>query len=200
METNQLKQIQKYVQERLPLIPWFIIPIYIFLLAHGEIARYNFGVLYCVLLGIIFFRIFDDYFSWNYHLVNSKFEYLTFGKSFLLIFLLMLGLLFTSSCFFILPINIALLIIAFIFLNFVFYMGLKHFKAVVFIQLLKYPVLFFAVSLMTEEANPLWSIWGSICFIAHGVFKDGFGKQNTIITISLFSLPVIIKYTLRYLV
>jgi hypothetical protein len=200
LEVTQLKQIQNYVQERLPLLPWFIIPIYIFFLGHGETLRYDFIFLYNLLLGIIFFRIFDDYFCWNYHLVNSKFEYLTFGKKFLLIFMSMLGLLYISSNFFILPMNLAVLILGFIFLNTVFYIGLKQFRAIVFIQLLKYPLLFFVVSLMTKDSSIIWSLLGSLCFIAHGIFKDALGKQNTIITLSLFSLPILVKYTLRYLV
>jgi hypothetical protein len=133
-------------------------------------------------------------------LVNSKFEFLTFGKSFLLIFQAMLGLLFMSSCFFIFPINMALLMAGFLFLNIVFYLGIKHYKPVVFIQLLKYPIFFFIVSIMTKEENFIWGLLGSICFIGHGVLKDGFGKQNTIITLSLFSVPILVKYTLRYLV
>lgn len=111
----------------------------------------------------------------------------------------MLGLLYFSSNFFILPMNLAVLIIGFIFLNTVFYIGLKQFRAIVFIQLLKYPLLFFVVGLVTKDSF-IWGLLGSVCFIGHGVLKDGYGKQNTIITLSLFSLPILVKYTLRYMV
>ena len=193
--------IQIYVRERLSFFPWFIIPLYIFFLAHGPLETFNLKLLYPLLMAIIFFRTLDDIFCWDFDQRMKKSSlYLTLPRLNVVILCLISGFLYLSGFYFVSDIAVATLNIFFVFFNISLYFILKKTKLIIYVSMLKYLFLFLLVMQLTSETNPIWGMVGSLLFIFREILEEQFKIKNLIITTNLFLIPLLIKYTLRYLV
>lgn len=193
-----LKLSQIYFRERISWFPWGVLPFYIFFLSHGRTEHFHFILLLNIFFGLLFFRVFDDFFCRTYDIQQEKpHTYLKTGSQGLTFLILFFGTLFFSSTLFLVPIQISLFIFGFVIAHLFLYKLLETNPKIVYISLLKYPLFFFLVALTTQETNFIWPILGSLFFIFREILEESLKKRNKMIEILLFLSLLLSKYLLR---
>lgn len=190
--------INLYMKERITFMPWLIIPAILFILGHSS-ATYNFILLYNLLWAIFFFRVFDDFFCWDYDLINKEHNYQQRPRRDLLILVALFGFLFLSSLLLIYPLKILLLNFGCLLISILLYLLLRRSRGILFISLIKYPVFLYMVASITAESNFLWVIIGSSFFILREVIEEFFHKRNKNIEYILIGLMLGLKLLMRTL-
>ncbi len=186
-----------YSKDRLTFFPWLIMPLLIIAISHGD-ERIRYILLYPLLWGVLFFRVFDDLCCFNYDLKLNKLH-TKLGIKPLLLLSYFLGLIYLSSLLFIFDPQILILNIALLTVSGILYYVFRQHKLITTISLLKYPVLMYMVAIFTNESNYLWSILGCTFFFLREYFEEFKGLRNKRFEI-IFILGLIInKYLLRFL-
>ena len=122
--SNSVDPTVLYIKERITFMPWGILPLVLFILGHGP-GSYNFIILYNLLWGVFFFRVFDDYFCFDYDLSFKKSPYLLKGKQYIVKLMCVFGFLYLSSQIMIHSMNDTILVFAVIFLSLLLYIFLE---------------------------------------------------------------------------
>ncbi|PCJ55424.1 MAG: hypothetical protein COA79_20690 [Planctomycetota bacterium] len=188
-----------YLKERFSLFPWFILPFYIFFVGHAKTEQYSFILLGLLFTGILFFRLFDDYFCWDFDQFKQKnSDYLQISKSFYVAPLVFLASIFIIFNVFILNQLLNSLIISCIILSMALYKILKHHNKIIYISLFKYPVLLVLVAIYTNEINFSWVVLASILFFAREILEEEFLLKNRVLEIIPFLLLILAKVTFTF--
>lgn len=195
---NVFQAIQIYVKERLTFFPWFIIPVVIFYLGHGS-AKFSYPLLYLLLFAVLFFRVFDDYFCFTFDRIKRKeHHHLKQSPSNLLYLVLTLGILFLTGLTLMNP-QLGLVFLLFIGIHIPFYLILKKMHFIVYVSLLKYPMLFMLTFVMSGGGNPLWAILGTLFFVLREIFEENFKIRHALIETLIPIILIISKYYERFI-
>jgi hypothetical protein len=196
--SNSVDPTVLYIKERITFMPWGILPLVLFILGHGP-GSYNFIILYNLLWGVFFFRVFDDYFCFDYDLSFKKSPYLLKGKQYIVKLMCVFGFLYLSSQIMIHSMNDTILVFAVIFLSLLLYIFLKVKKWIVLVSLLKYPLLLFITANYSGETNFVWIYLGSFFFIGREIVEEFFGKRNKQFEVIFILLIISTKLILRFI-
>ncbi len=196
MSNNTIDPIVVYIKERITFIPWGILPVLLFLIGHGN-TQYHFILLYNLLWGIFFFRVFDDYFCFDYDKENKQRPYLENGKKPLLILMFVFGILFLSSSILMYEVIASIILFGVLFLSVFLYLLLKNKKEIILVSMLKYPLLLWLVAFYSNEQSMLWIICGSLFFIVREVIEEFYHQRNRQIEMILMFLLIGSKILVR---
>ncbi len=184
------------MKERINFIPWLIMPVLLFILGHSH-AKYNYILMYNLLWGILFFRVFDDVFCWKFDLLNKKHNYQSRQKKDLFLLVGLFGFLYVSSLILIYPLKIILLNLGTIGFSAGMYVALKTNRLILLISILKYPLLLYMVALSSREESLVWVFLVSLFFVFREIAEEYFKKRNKNIEYILIVLMLGTKLFLR---
>jgi hypothetical protein len=195
---RSLEFSKSYLRERIPFYPWFFIPVIIFFLGHNNSSPFNYIASYSLLWGVFFFKILEDFFSWDYNNKNLDLIYTRGHKTFLVVPMLVCFFLFMSSAVMIYPVIINIYIICIMLLSIILYVVLKRNALIQYVYLLVFPLFLYIVSSMTDEGNILWVVLGSSFFIAKYVGLNHFKKSNPYMEVAILTSFIVSKYVLNF--
>jgi hypothetical protein len=196
--TNTTDPTVLYIKERITFVPWGILPLILFIIGHGP-GPFNFIVLYNLLWGVFFFRVFDDYFCFDYESRIHSAPYLLKGKQYIIKLMCIFGFLYLSSQILIHNINDTILVFLVTFISLILYFFLSKKKWVGLVSVLSFPVLLFVTARFSQETSLVWVFLGSMFFLVRGIAEKVYGRKNIQMEVLFLFVLISSKLILRYI-
>jgi hypothetical protein len=186
-----------YLEERVPVFPWFFIPLILFFLVVEPKGSQPYVLIYNLLWGVYFFRILNDFIAWDYNKSVGA-EYTRVHPTYLFPLLLICFLLFFSSAVFIYPIYQNLVICSLLVSSILSLILLKKSSYSQHVILLMYPVFLYLIAEKAQVASYLWVYIGSAFYIVRDLLKIQFKKHNPYMEYVVLGSFFVSKYVLNF--
>lgn len=196
---NKIDPILVYLRERLRFFPWMLIPIILLVLGHSG-AKYEYKLIYPLLWGVFFFRVFDDIFCFDYDSKLKMKAYHQYPRRDLVLVMLVFLFLYLSSVFMIFGPEVLTLNLAFIFISVCAYLLFRKSKLILYVSQFKYFLLLFMVAHYTAETNYVWVVLGGLYFLIREHLKDFVRININMAQYFVFSILLGLKLFFRFLV
>lgn len=198
LERSSFQKVQAYMQERMRFYPWFVLPFVLLLLGQGS-APLSWSLIYPLLMGLLFFRAFDDVFCFSYdRKTKGATGYLQGSVKDIYPILLMLWPMFLSS---VLIITSSLEMTAFcsflILIHIPTYLFLRDKKAIQLVSLIKYPIFLFWIHFETGGGQWLWPLLASAFFITRELWELVHKQRSQTAELFIIVGMIVTKLSLR---